>query len=169
MRPDRLLEQVTGILVRAEIPFEFHEDGEEIGISADETVLFLRSVQVGQVRLLTLQADLAVGIDLSEAAAAGLYLWLSQRNAEDPLVRYTLHEGVSAEGEGPHGWVSAEWELVAGDLDASQLITSIERLVERASTHAAPLAQLFGGSTPADVREECDAFNRGELDIDEPE
>ena len=160
MKPDRLMEQVTGILLRAEVPFQFHEDGQEIGIGTDETVVFIRPVEHGGNRFLHVAADLAVGIEITPEVAAGIYVWLNQRNSEAPLARFVLREAPKQEAEVQRAWVSAEWELAAKDLDASQLLLTIEVLVERAESWAAPLTQLFGGQTPADIRVECEEINR---------
>lgn len=158
------MEQVTGILVRNEIPYEFQEDGQEIGLSTEEVLVFLRPWEVDGRRLLHMTADVAVGIELTQEVAAGIYVWLNQRNAEEPLVRFVLHE-VSREGfDIPGAWVAAEWELLADDLDADALMPVLNALARRAGQLARPLTELFGGKTSVELREECDALNRGELD-----
>ena len=158
------MEQVTGILVREGVPYEFLEDGQEIGLSTDKVAVFLRPLEVDGRRLLHLEADLAVGIDLTPATAAGIYAWLNQRNAEEPLARFVLHQ-VAREGSGvPGAWVSAEWELMADRLDSGTMMPVLNALAGRAGAMAGSLTELFGGETSGEVSEECDALNRGELD-----
>ncbi len=158
------MEQVTGILVREEVPYEFLEDGKEIGLSTDKVAVFLRPLEVDGRQLLHLEADLAVGIDLTPATAAGIYAWLNQHNSEEPLARFVLHE-VAREGSDVSGaWVSAEWELMADGLDSGTMMPVLNALASRAGALAGPLTELFGGQTSAEISEECDALNRGELD-----
>jgi hypothetical protein len=158
------MEQVTGILVRNEIPYEFLEDGQEIGLITDQVSVFLRPREMDGDALLHIAADLAVGIDLTLEVAAGIYVWLNQRNAEEPLVRFVLHEVTREGSDIPGAWVSAEWELAADKLDSDALIPVLNALAHRAGSFSRPLTELFGGQTSVEVKEECDALNRGELD-----
>lgn len=158
------MEQVTGILVRNEVPYEFHEDGQEIGLSTEKVLVFLRPREVEGRQLLHVTADIAVGIELTQDVAAGIYVWLNQRNAEESLARFVLHE-VTREGfDIPGAWVSAEWELLADELDSSVLMPALNALANRADKFSRPLTELFGGQTSRELREECDSINRGELD-----
>lgn len=158
------MEQVTGILVREEVPYEFLEDGQEIGLGTDKVAVFLRPLEVDGRRLLHLEADLTVGIDLTPTTAAGIYAWLNQRNAEEPLARFVLHDVAREGSDVPGAWVSAEWELAADRLDSGTLMPVLNALAGRAGALAGQLTELFGGETSAEVSEECDALNRGELD-----
>lgn len=161
MKSDPLMEQVTGILVRAQVPFEFHEDGEEIGVGTDHAVVFMRPRNRGEEKLLHLEADLAVGIEMSQEVASGIYVWLNHRNADEPMARFVLHEAPREDGQAQTAWVSAEWELQGDGLQALQLLSSLEVLADRAGGLADRLVQLFGGQTPADLREECRELNSG--------
>ena len=160
MKSNPLMEQVTGILVRAQVPFEFHEGGEEIGVDADKAVVFMRPRDRDGKKLLHLEADLAVGIEMSQEVASGIYVWLNHRNSEEPMARFVLHEAPRGDSQTQAAWVSAEWELQGYGLEASQLLSSLEVLVELVSALADRLVQLFGGQTPADLREECRNLNK---------
>ena len=168
MKSDPLMEQVTGILVRAQVPFEFHEDGDEIGVSTDEAVVFMRPRDQNGEKLLHLEADLAVGIEMSQEVASGIYVWLNHRNAEESMARFVLHEAPRDEGQVQTAWVSAEWELKDDGLEASQLLSSIAVLTGLVGAQADSLVQLFGGQTPSDLREECRELNE-DSGADSPE
>ena len=94
----------------------------------------------------------------------GIHTWLNQRNSEEPLARFVLHEVARAGSGPPVAWVSAEWELAAENLDSGILMPVLNALASRAGAFAGPLTELFGGQTSAEVSEECDALNRGEFD-----
>lgn len=161
MKSDPLMEQVTGILIRAQISFDFLEDGNEIGLSTEKTVIYMRPREVAGTRFLHIEADLAVDIEMTQEVAAGVYVWLNQRNSEELLARFVLHEAPRQEGEVQRAWVSAEWELAGINLEGSQLLRSVEILADRAGSLADSFVQVFGGRTPLDIRAERDAFHEG--------
>ncbi len=157
MTPSQTLDQITGILYRSELPFEFHEEKTEIGISAAGTILFIRTAEWQGRTIVQIEADLAIGIKLTPEVKAGIYFWLSERNREARFGRFVIYQTESDGDDGyPLAWVSAHWELDGAQLEGPQLITALKALREMATEQAPLLTQAFGGQTVPQVHAELE-------------
>lgn len=157
MRPEQSLEQVTGILVREEIPFEFHEDKKEIGIGRRRAIVFLSTAEDRGTCVVNLQADMAVGIDLTPEVKAGVYFWANERNISEPIGRHVVHQNQpNAEGEVATAWATVEWCLDSEGLTSRQLIDTVNRLLDQSERLGGELVSLFGGQTVGQVQDELD-------------
>jgi len=168
MTPAQTLDQIVGILYRNELPFAFHEEKTEIGISAAGTILFIRTAQLEGRTIVQLEADLAIGIGLTAEVKAGIYYWLSQRNRDARFGRFVIFDTESGGEDGyPLAWVAVHWELDGEGLEGPQLIEALKRLREIASEQAPLLTQAFGGQTAPQVQAELEELQGPRPEDDE--
>lgn len=150
MSKSAVIDQVAGILTRADVPFQMSADGDEYRVLRGSTAVFIRVADWGEGTVVHFWAPVAGGIDLKDADNfGGLHIVANDLNRE----QYFLKWVVSSDDEND-GSISIEYDLLGDELDAHELLNALGEVSGAADHFDDEIIDQFGGKRFEDyVRE----------------
>jgi Putative bacterial sensory transduction regulator len=132
------LDHIAGILTRQEVPFGTREDGAEFRVLYGSAAVLISVREMGDNTVVHLAAPAVIDIDFEKEDRYGkAHLAANQLNRETFFVKFCVYDES----------LVAEYDLLGGELQASELMNALTLVAETVDNVDDGLAAELGGKT----------------------
>jgi hypothetical protein len=138
------IEQVAGILVRANLRFDIHDDGDAYRLLFGEDAVFIRFEAVGERVRIVLTSPALQDLDPEDAGYAVLLNGLNDLNASHRFVKWLVDDETTLLGV---------HDLLGDTLRADELLNAVYALAGATANAAERFEDVTGGTRYAEAVE----------------
>ncbi len=135
------LEQVAGILLRADLHFQMHEDGKSYRLLFGADAVFIHFARWGDGVRVRVGSPALQSLDEEDAGYAVLLNRVGELNREHVFVKWTVEDQT----------LLASHDLLGDELRACELVNAVEVMARAVGDTAGELADLTGGARYQDM------------------
>ena len=135
------LEQVAGILLRADLRFQTHEDGTSYRLLFGRDAVFIQFSRWGDGVRVRVNSPALQDLDEGDAGYAVLLNRVGELNRDHVFVKWTVEDRL----------LLASHDLLADELRACELVNAVRTMARAVRRAAGELADITGGTRYQDM------------------